>query len=97
MTNSNAVNWLIEKATECSDGIRVFSRKTIPTSMIVQIRQHVENLTTDQKIIEPGLLNWIEDGWWFSLSFPRQKRRNSRARFENGRTEIHFECGEFSE
>jgi len=94
MTNSSAVNWLVSNATERSDGTKFFTGKTIPDKMYTDIRAHVESLDTDKKAIEPRYLNWVEDGLWFELR-PQHASRTSRARYENGRVQVHFECGEF--
>ena len=83
-TGSSAVNWIISKAARCDDGSLVFTGKTIPTRMFVEIRQHVESLDIPEKVVESRFLNWVEAGWWFSLE-PQHALRTSRARFENGR------------
>jgi hypothetical protein len=95
-TSSSAVNWIISRAAKCDDGSMVFTGKTIPTRMFTEITQHVRNLDAAEKVVEPRFLNWVEAGWWFSFE-PQHASRTSRARFENGRVQVHFECGKFKD
>ena len=95
-TSSSAVNWIISKAAKCDDESLVFTGKTIPTRMFTEITTHVRNLDVAEKVVEPRFLNWVEAGWWFEFR-PQHASRTSRARFENGRVQIHFECGKFED
>ena len=92
-TGNKAVNWIIEKANECSDGTFILTRLTITEKMYNEIAEYTRNLDTEMKEIQPRLFNWVENGWWFDFHPVTHKRRNSRARFENGRVEIYLECG----
>lgn len=95
-TGNKAVNWLIEKANECSDGTLVLTKITVPEKMYTDIAEYVRNLDTELKEIQPRLFNWVENSWWFDFHPVSHKRRSSRARFENNRVEVYFECGIYS-
>lgn len=95
-TENKAVNWLIEKANECSDGTLILTHLTITEKMYNEITEYARSLDTELKEIQPQLFNWVESGWWFDFHPVSHKRRKSRARFENGRVETYFECGVYS-
>ena len=94
-SQNKAVNWMIEKGSENSDGDIVFSG-CIPSDMLKKIDRFVRSLPEDCTHIvndrREQMFNWKEDKFWFGIDISRG-RRGEKSFYNGDYKKVVFQCG----